>query len=94
LSADFRADRNYQPPAHLELLLERFWDSGTASCDHDCIVGRVLWPALGAVGMQHMHIVTAQLGKRDGRLFGQLSDPFDRIDIRRNFGENLGPRPR
>ena len=37
--------------------------------------------------MQHMHIVVAQLGERDGSFFGQLPDPFDRVDIRGNFGE-------
>jgi hypothetical protein len=51
LGADFSADRNYQPPAHLELLLQRFWNFGTASSDHNRIIGRMLWPTLGAVGM-------------------------------------------
>jgi hypothetical protein len=57
LSADFSADWNYQPTAHLELLLERVWNFWAASSDHNCIVRCVFWPALGAVGMQNVDVI-------------------------------------
>ena len=52
------------------------------------VIGHVLRPALGAVAMQHMHVAVAEIGEPRGRLFRELADALDGIDLAGNAREH------
>ena len=81
LHARVGADRDDQAAADLELLLQRLRNLRAAGGDDDRVVGRVLGPAARAVGVQHVHVVIAEIGKLLRRLGGQLADALDREDL-------------
>jgi hypothetical protein len=90
LGARVGADRDHHAAADLELLLQRSRNLGAASRHDDSVVGRVLGPAQRAVGVQHVHVVVAEIGKFLRRLGRELADALDREDLAGDAGEDRG----
>ena len=90
LGALIGADRDHQPPADLQLLLERLRNLRSAGGDDDGIVGRMLRPALGAIAVQDVDIVVAEFGQRRRGLFRELAETFDRVDVGRDLRQHRG----
>lgn len=84
------ADRNHQPAADLQLLLERLWNLRTAGGHHDGVVGRMLGPAFGPVTMQNVDVIVTEFRKCDRRLFRERTEAFDRVHIGRNLRQHRG----
>ena len=88
LQPGIASDWNDQPPAYFELFLERLGNFGPPCGDDDAVVGRMFWPALGAIAVQNVHILIAEVGQCRGCLLGELTDPFYGVDLAGNFREN------
>ena len=57
------SDRNDQPPADLELLLQRFGNLRPAGGDNDAVIGRVLGPSFRPIAVEDMNVVIAEIGE-------------------------------
>src|SRR6516225_2888195 len=63
LHAGILSDRDDQTSTYLELLLQRLRDLRPASGDNDPVIGRMLWPPLGPITMEHMDIAVSAVVK-------------------------------
>ena len=88
LRALIGADRDHQPAADLELLLEQLGHLRPAGGDDDGIVRRMFRPALGAVAMQDVDVVVTEVGQGFRRLFGKLAEALDRVNLRGYFRQH------
>ena len=84
LPARIAPDRNDEAPADLELGFQRLWHLRAAGRDDDRVVGRVVGPALRAVGVQDVHVLVAEVGEPLGGARGKLADALDRVDLARD----------
>ena len=50
--------------------------------------GRMLRPSLGAIVMQNMDILIAEIGQSGSGLLRELTDPLYRVDVAGNFSEH------
>ena len=85
-----RADRNHQPAADLQLLLERLRNLRPAGGHDNGIVRSMLGPPSGAVAMQDMDIVVAEFGQFCRGLVRELAETLDRVHIGGDFREHCG----
>ena len=76
----FSPDRDDQPAADRELLLQRLRHLGPAGRDQDGIERRGLRPAFGAVADAQLDIVVAQLLEPSPGRLGQRRMALDRVD--------------
>ena len=84
------ADRDHQPPADLQLLLQRLRNLRSAGRHDDGIIGSMLRPSFGAVAVQHVNIVVAEFGKQRRGLVRELAETFDRVDMARDLRQHRG----
>ena len=81
-------NRNDQPAADLELLLQRFRNFRAAGGDDDAVIGRMFRPALGPIAVEDMHVVIAEIGQRRRGFFGELADALDGVNVAGNPGQD------
>ena len=93
LTALIGTDRDHQPAANLQLPLERLRNFRSAGGDDNSVVGRVFRPPFGAVGMQNVDIVVAEIGQRRRGLFRELAETFDRVHIGGDLRQHRGGIP-
>ncbi len=90
LGALIGADRDHQPPADLQLRLQRLRNQRRAGGHDDGIVGSMLRPAPGAIAVQDVNIVVAELSEQRRGLVRKLAETFDRIHIGRDLRQHRG----
>ena len=82
------ADRDDEPATDGQLLLQDFRNLGRTRGDDDGVERRLVRPACRAVVMAYDDVVVAQLFEGPRRTLGELTDPFDRVDLRGNLGQH------
>ena len=88
LDSGIASDRDHQSAANLELIFERVGHPWTTGSDDDAVVGGMIRPTLGAIAMQNVHVVVAEIGQQRSRLFGELPDPLDGVNVAGHLGQN------
>src|ERR1051325_2701522 len=83
-------DGHHQTPAHFELRNQRIRNGWTTGSDEDRVVRGVRRPAECAVKTLYGRVVNSELSDSCLGFARQLSDPFNRIDLRCDLRQHCG----
>jgi hypothetical protein len=88
LRPQLASNRDDQAAADLELRSQRVRNLRSARSHDDGIVRRMLRPTAPTVAVPDVHVIVSAFGQRHCRLFRQLADPLDAVDVGCDLGED------